>query len=425
MMHKKLELKPAFVERMQKLLNPADFGRYKKSLEEKPIISFRCNTLKISPENLKKRLEEKDWKISQPWKNYPEVFIVDGKFVTQEEADEIEKRLMNKRIGINIRKDNLNDADKNKVINNESSKLNEPDDGIGCMKGKIPISLEPGELGRSLEHLLGYYYIQDLASMLPVLALEPKKNELILDLCASPGSKTTQIATCMQNKGTIIANEVSLGRIKILASNTERCGCSNTIITRKDGIALCKRFKNMNESASFGGNKKMQEDAGYKHEVFCSEPSEAIKSSDWTAGSKTRRRFLFDKILIDAPCSGEGTLRSSPKTSLMWNPHTIKSLSKLQKAMLESALEILKPNGIIVYSTCTHAPEENEEVLDYILNKYPNVKIESIKLPVKCREGITNWEDKTYSKEVTKTCRIYPHDTGTEGFFIAKIKKIK
>src|SRR3989344_6004997 len=268
-MHKKLELKPAFIERMQKLLDKSDFDKYIKSLDQDTHVSIRCNTLKISPEELKTRLETKGWKINQPWKSYPEVFVVEGKFVNEDEAEEIEKRLMDRKIGINIRKGDISNIDKNKFINSKSSKLNEPDDGVGCMKGQILINLEPGELGRALEHMLGYYYIQDLASMLPVLVLEPKPGELILDMCASPGSKTTQIAACMENKGTIIANEVSLGRIKILASNTERCGCSNTIITRKDGIALCKRFKNA--------------------------------------------EIIFDRILIDAPCSGEGTLRSSPK----------------------------------------------------------------------------------------------------------------
>ncbi|MBI2044549.1 RsmB/NOP family class I SAM-dependent RNA methyltransferase [Candidatus Pacearchaeota archaeon] len=443
-MRKPLQLKPAFIERMQKLLSPADYGRYKKSLGEKPAVSFRCNTLKISSEKLKKRLEDMGWKISQPWKDYQEVFVVEGKYVSKKEADEIEKKLMNKKINVNIRK-NLNygealvlendknnhinkNGSKNKVltINNEYASKANLSFRRASESEQILIHLEPGELGRSLEHLLGYYYIQDLASMLPVLVLEPKPNELVLDLCSSPGSKTTQIASCMENKGTIIANEVSLSRIKILASNLERCGCSNTIITRKDGIALCKRFKNMNESASFGGNEKMQEDAEFiKSEGFLSEPFGGKEKVQLDAGSKTRRRFLFDRILIDAPCSGEGTLRSSPKTALMWNPHTIKSLSKLQKPMVESALDILKPNGIIVYSTCTHAPEENEEVLDYILNKFPNVKIESIKLPLKCRPGVVGWENHKFNSEVTKSCRIYPHDTETEGFFVARLRKIK
>ena len=150
-------------------------------------------------------------------------------------------------------------------------------------------NLEPGELGRALEHLLGYYYVQELASMLPIIALKPKPNETILDLCSAPGSKTTQIAAEMENTGLIIANEIHLGRIKILASNLERCGVTNTIITRKEGRALCGRLK--------------------------------------------QKDFKFDKILVDAPCSGEGTLRSTPQTNQMWNPKTIRRLSRLQKQL--------------------------------------------------------------------------------------------
>ena len=314
-------LKPLFLERVRKLLpNKSDYQSYLEILKVPPVKSIRCNVLKISPTELKKKLEEKTWKIKQNWKNHPEIMIVED-------------------------------------------------------------NLEPGELGRALEHLLGYYYVQELASMLPVMVLQPNPNELILDLCSSPGSKTTQIASEIQNTGTIIANEISLGRIKILASNLERCGVINTIITKKDGIGFCKRLK-----------------------------QEGIN---------------FDKILVDAPCSGEGTLRSSPKTYLMWNIKTIKNLSKLQKNLVSSALEILKPNGELVYSTCTHAPEENEEVVDFILKKFSNVKIQKISLPIKTREGITKWGEKEYSKEVKKSCRIYPQDNNTEGFFIAKFKKLK
>jgi NOL1/NOP2/sun family putative RNA methylase len=320
--------KPEFVERMKKLLSESDYEKYCEILKISPVRSLRINTLKISPEKLKERLEEKSWKINQPWKNHPEIMIVEGKFSNQSLID-----------------------------------------------------LEPGELGRALEHLLGYYYIQELASMLPVIALEPKTGEIILDLCASPGSKTTQIASCMENTGTIIANEISYGRIKILASNLERCGVTNTIITKKEGVALCAKLK--------------------------------------------KTGILFDKILVDAPCSGEGTLRSTPKTYLMWNPNTIKSLSKLQKTLVASALEILKPNGTLVYSTCTHAPEENEAIVDYILKNFPNVKVEKISLPVKCRQGINEWNNEKFSKEVNLSCRIYPQDNNTEGFFICKIKKIR
>ncbi|MEK6918043.1 MAG: RsmB/NOP family class I SAM-dependent RNA methyltransferase [Nanoarchaeota archaeon] len=320
--------KPEFTERMKKLLSPSDYEKFEEILKIFPIKSLRVNTLKISPENLKKRLEEKNWKITQIWPKHPEVMVVEGKF-----------------------------SDNNLI------------------------DLEPGELGRALEHLLGYYYIQELASMLPVIALEPKLGEMILDLCASPGSKTTQIASCMQNTGTILANEISYSRIKILASNLERCGVTNTIITKKEGVALCIRLK--------------------------------------------KSGILFDRILIDAPCSGEGTLRSTPKTYLMWNPNTIKSLSKLQKTLVASALEILKPNGTLVYSTCTHAPEENEAIVDYLVKNFPNIKTEKISLPIKFRQGINEWNGEKFSKEVNLSCRIYPQDNNTEGFFVAKFRKIK
>ncbi len=312
--------KPLFLERMKKLLGK-DFDNYLKILEKQPVNSIRCNTLKIKPEELLIRLENKGWGIIQPFKNFPEIMIIKS-------------------------------------------------------------SLQPGELGRSLEHLLGYYYVQEIASMLPVLALNPKPGELVLDVAAAPGSKTTQIGAKMENRGTIIANEVSIGRLKILASNTERCGVLNAIITKKDGVSLCKKLK--------------------------------------------EQGFLFDRILVDAPCSGEGTIRSSNVTNLMWNPKTIIQLSKLQKSLLVSAIEILKQGGEVVYSTCTHAPEENEEVLDFVLNEFgKNISIERISLPIKCRPGIKEWNGNSYSKEVENSCRIYPQDNDTEGFFVAKIRRIK
>jgi NOL1/NOP2/sun family putative RNA methylase len=186
------------------------------------------------------------------------------------------------------------------------------------------------------------------------------------------------MAAMMENQGLLVANEVKFGRIKILAANTERCGVMNLIITRRDGIALCNQFK--------------------KNKIF------------------------FDKILLDAPCSGEGTIRSTPRTLEMWNINTIKNLSKLQKSLIASAIEILKPDGELVYSTCTHAPEENEEVIDFALKNF-DVKVEKINLPLKTAEGITEWENKTYDKQVKLTHRVYPNLSDTEGFFVSKLRK--
>ncbi|VVB79839.1 tRNA (cytosine(49)-C(5))-methyltransferase [uncultured archaeon] len=320
---KNLELKPLFLERIKLLLpDENDLEGYLKILKVEPVRSIRCNKLKISPEKLKENLEKKGWKISQPFKEYPEVMIVEN-------------------------------------------------------------NLSPGELGRSLEHLLGYYYVQELASMLPIICLAPGDKETILDLCASPGSKTTQIAAELENRGLIIANEPQMDRLRILASNLERCGVTNTIITRKDGRSICKDLKEAN--------------------------------------------IEFDKILVDAPCSGEGTLRSSPKTYLMWNIKTIQNLPKIQERLFSEAFETLKVGGELVYSTCTHAPEENEGVVNDMLEKFgERIKIEKVNIPLKkVRPGLTEWQGKKYSKEVKNCARIYPHDNNTEGFFISKFRRVK
>lgn len=313
-----IEPKPAFLERMKKLMkDEKDFERFNQVIHKKPVNSIRCNTLKILPEDLKKRLEKKGWKIVQPWLEYKEVMVVTSE-------------------------------------------------------------LEPGELGRAREHVMGYYYIQELSSMLPLLALRPKPGELVLDLFAAPGSKTTQMSALMNNEGTIIANDQDLGRITILVSNLERCGCTNTVVTRHDSVILCNKLKKL----------------GYK----------------------------FDKILLDVPCSGEGTTRSSPKTFIIWNPKVVKMLSKMQRKLAATAIDLLKDEGELVYSTCTYAPEENEKNVSFLLDKF-DLEIEKINLPVKCRQGITEWEGEKFDDRVIRACRVYPQDNDTEGFFVSKFRK--
>ncbi len=330
--YRNLEPKPLFQERMKKLLQ--DYDKWISVSYTEPVNSIRCNTLKITPEDLKSKLEKKGWKISQ-LSSHPE---------TSKSKD------------FDSHRENL--FPEIMIIENK---------------------LLPGEIGNSEEHLLGYYYVQEISSMMPVLALNPQPGEIILDLCAAPGSKTTQLAMYMENQGTIIANDSVLPRIKILSSNLQKNGVSNTIITRNDGVQLCLKLKELG--------------------------------------------MFFDKILLDAPCSGEGTIRSSPKTLLMWNLKGINKLSRLQKKLASSALSILKTGGEMIYSTCTHAPEENEEVVDYLIKNF-NVKVEQIHLPIKCRQGLTRWENETYSPEIEKSCRIYPQDNNTEGFFLAKIRKL-
>ena len=316
MANKPLPLKPIFIERMKMLLTDnGDFEKFEKIIYTSPRNFIRCNTLKMPVDGLMSRLSKR-WNVSQPFASNPEIMLVGN-------------------------------------------------------------DLAPGELGSSVEHLLGYYYIQEVSSMLSAIALSPKEGEIVLDVCASPGSKTTQMAAMMNNGGTLIANEISLNRLKILAANAERCGVSNVIATRNDGVSLCERF--------------------------------------------TKQGILFDKILLDAPCSGEGTLRSSKKAFIQWNHNMIESFSRQQKKLLASALNCLKEGGEIVYSTCTHGPEENEEVIDFALKNF-DVEVEELILPIKGREGVTSWKGKEFDAAVKKACRIYPQDNDSEGFFLCKMR---
>ncbi len=314
-----MEPKQLFTERIKTLLGSESdlFFKYTK----KPLRrSIRANTIKLSIIELKKRLEKR-WKIEQPLKskNFPEAIVLKSKLL-------------------------------------------------------------PGELGKSLEHKLGYYYVQELSSMMPPLALDPKSQDIVLDCCAAPGSKTTEMAMLMKNQGTIIANDVRIDRLKALVSNLERCGIMNTIVTRMNALVLCKKL--------------------------------------------ARSGFFFDKILVDAPCSGEGTIRDDPLTLKMWNINMIKRLSALQKKLISNAIECLKPQGTLVYSTCTLTPEENESVIDYALKNF-DVKIEKIKLPLKTRPGITEWQGQKFDEQIKNCHRIWPQDNDTEGFFIAKLRKIR
>lgn len=311
-------MKPLFEQRMRELLpDPADFDRFNSIVHTGPRNFIRANTLKMDADHLFNRLSQK-WNILRPFPKHPEIMLVNQ-------------------------------------------------------------ALKPGELGSSVEHLLGYYYIQEISSMMSAIALDPQPEEFVLDLCASPGSKTTQMAAMMQNTGTLLANDVKLDRIKILSANLERCGVTNVIATRDDAVSLCLKL-----------NKK-----GWK----------------------------FDKILLDAPCSGEGTLRSSPKTFLMWNSKVVDKLSRQQMKLIANAFLCLKVGGTLVYSTCTHAPEENEAVVNFVLSRFP-VSLEKVSLPLKCRPGVTEWDGNQYSSEVSKVCRIYPQDNDTEGFFVSKFKLI-
>ena len=234
----------------------------------------------------------------------------------------------------------------------------------------------PKGIGKSIPYFLGKIMVQEEVSMIPPILMEIEPKMKILDMAAAPGSKTTQISDLMENTGLLVANEVSISRTRGLYSNIERAGVLNTTIIIADGRLYGK----------------------YKPEYF-------------------------DRVLLDAPCSSEGTVRKNRSIFYRWKTGIIKRMSHLQKAMIASAYRTLKKNGIMVYSTCTFSPEENEEVVDHLIKKEKNVEIMKININLKTRGGITKWNGKQFSKEVKKCIRIAPQDNNTGGFFIAKIRK--
>ena len=307
----KIEIKDKFVEHYKQLLG----NRYDEFMEYSLSYIRKCirvNTLKIPIPNLKKRL-------SRNWKLIPVPWCKEGFWIEYKDK----KRF---------------------------------------------------DIGNTPEHNLGYIYVQDAASMIPPVVLDPKPDEMVLDMCAAPGSKSTQIAGMMKNKGLLISNELLGDRIKALGLNKERCGVHNAILTQMSG--------------------------------------------NWF------KKTEFDKVLVDAPCSATGTIRRSLKTLKMWSPNSVKQMAGLQSRLLESGFKVLKPGGTLVYSTCTLEPLEDEGMVSSLLKNFDNAKLMPIKLKIKQSDPITKWENIDIHPSVKHCLRIYPQDNDTEGFFVAKIKKI-
>ena len=233
------------------------------------------------------------------------------------------------------------------------------------------------DLGKTLEHMLGLIYIQAPISMVPVEVLDPKPGEKVLDLCAAPGSKSTQIAQLLNGLGVLVANDISFERVKALASNLQRFGVLNVIITLMDGRKFPK----------FG------------HECF-------------------------DKVLVDAPCSSLGIVSKNWGIARSWSPEIVERLSKVQHQLIVAGFDCLKPDGELVYATCTLTVEENEMVVQHLLERRENAVLKEIDLPsLKYRCGIVEWNGMKFDEELRKTIRVMPYDNWAEGFYVARILK--
>ena len=212
-------------------------------------------------------------------------------------------------------------------------------------------------------HEAGVYYLQEASAMSAVALLDPQPSEKVCDLCAAPGGKTTQIAGRMRGEGFLLCNEINPKRAKILSRNIERMGVANALVTGEHPARLAERF------------------AGF-----------------------------FDRVLIDAPCSGEGMFRKEEAAVTDWSVETVEMCARRQAEILHSGAQLLKPGGRLVYSTCTFAPEENELTIENFLANHPEFALEDVSAP---------W----FTPAGTGMFRLWPHKLLGEGHFAAVLRK--
>ncbi|WP_370629296.1 RsmB/NOP family class I SAM-dependent RNA methyltransferase [Lactobacillus sp. Sy-1] len=226
--------------------------------------------------------------------------------------------------------------------------------------------------GKSVDHQSGAVYSQEPSAMYVGEVAAPKPGMKVLDLCAAPGGKSTHLASFLDNTGLLVSNEINYKRAKILVENLERFGAQNTVILNEDPQTLRKHFP-----------------------------------------------AYFDQILVDAPCSGEGMFHKDPDATQYWNSDYPSECAVRQQAILSDAVQMLKPGGELVYSTCTFAPEEDEQIIAWLLTKYPFEMV-----PINKDAGMVDakpeWADG--NPEIAKAVRLFPHLFRGEGHFIAKLR---
>lgn len=228
--------------------------------------------------------------------------------------------------------------------------------------------------GLTWAYHMGWYHPQGFTSTLPAVILDPEPGTNVLDLCAAPGGKTSQLAAHMMGHGVIIANDINYNRISILAANVERLGIPNILMTR------------------------------YRGENF-------------------PERFTFDHVLVDAPCTGEGTYRAEGGRYRDDEEDARSFMSRTQLGILRKALKIVRPGGTVLYSTCTYAPEQNEAVVSAAIE---DREIEIMQMPEELpgEPGIDKWEGNTFPAEIKRTRRFWPHHTNSWGFYCALLRRL-
>lgn len=220
----------------------------------------------------------------------------------------------------------------------------------------------------------GMYYLQEPSAMTPASRLPVTPGERVLDLCAAPGGKATELAARLQGQGTLVTNDISNSRAKALLHNLELFGASNAFVTNELPGKLAQAFEG------------------------------------W-----------FDKVLVDAPCSGEGMFRKAPEVVKTWDLERPEYFSRIQKDIVENAVKMLRPGGMMLYSTCTFAPQENEGTIAWLLQSFPEMEVIEMEPFEGFRPGVPEWADE--NQELRKCVHIWPHCMNGEGHFLALLKK--
>jgi NOL1/NOP2/sun family putative RNA methylase len=248
------------------------------------------------------------------------------------------------------------------------------------------LRLASREPGTNWPYFHGWLHGQEEVSVLPALVLDPQPGERVWDAAAAPGSKATQLAALMDDGGVLVANDNNLGRLSALRHNAERLGVTNLVVTNDDARNFSLK--------PFGAGDESTAGPGFD---------------------------AFDRALVDAPCSCEGTCRKNPDALDRWSMDHVEAVAGVQKGILRRAVQATRPGGVVVYSTCTFAPEENEAVLDHVLEA-EDCRVVSADLPLDSEPGVTEWEGETYDDSVAHAHRVYPHQNDTGGFFVAKLE---
>ncbi|MGE0243148.1 MAG: NOL1/NOP2/sun family putative RNA methylase [Nitrososphaeraceae archaeon] len=315
-----------------------------------------CITLPNSNESheLSLKYNFKEWMIARYMSFIPEV----EKFL-----EYINNKEPNRYIRVNTLKIDI-DSLKQKLLEKDFILKKSPIPEVFLViKSKFPI-------GATLEYLSGYYYIQDLSSCFAVECLDVRENDKVLDIAASPGGKTSFIAQKMNNNGIILALESNKNRLRKLMFNLSRCGVMNTVIWNINGEEI------------------------------------------------TNYSCKFDKVLLDAPCSCDGIIQKDPSRKSTYSKENITFCSFRQSQMIEAALKVINPGGLLVYSTCSIAPEENEFIINSVIDRF-DITVERINFGI---DALPKFGDKIMDYSIKNTKRFYPHIHHTNGFFIAKLR---